>query len=66
VFYVKDARSVSLYPHNRSQIMQYVKSGLSINENREPWLSILNKLTLQKKLQNLVKMMCFWTKKVKI
>ena len=25
IFLIKDARSVSLYPYNRSQILQYVK-----------------------------------------
>ena len=28
---VKDARSVSLYPYNRSQILQYVKYSIKIN-----------------------------------
>ena len=37
----KDARSVSLYPYTRSQILQYVKY-------------ILNKLTLLKDLQTFV------------
>jgi len=39
IFYhiIKDARSVFLYPYNRSQILQYV--------------TLLNKLTLQKEWQ---------------
>jgi len=44
----KNARSVSLYPYNRSQLTQ--KSVL------------LNKLTLQKELQNCVTKNVFWTK----
>ena len=37
--FVKDARSVSLYPYNQSQILQYM-------------LSLLNKLTLIKSIAN--------------
>jgi len=42
--YVKDARSVSLYPYNRSQIVQYVNSILVYKIKK----------TLKKKLPNFV------------
>ena len=32
---IKDARSVSLYPYNRSQILQYVKYTKQINVSKE-------------------------------
>jgi len=49
---IKDARSVSFYPYNRSQILQYV-------------ISILNKLTFYKELQTFVTNNVFFDKKVK-
>ena len=48
-FAFKDARSVSLYPYNQSQILQQVK--------------YTNKLTLQKELQNVVTNNVFLEKK---
>jgi len=33
--FIKDARSVSLYPYNRSQILQYVKYTKKINIAKE-------------------------------
>ena len=49
--YFKDARSVSLYPYNQSQNWQKFKYG------------IINKLTLQKDLQNFVTNSVFMDKK---
>ena len=48
---LKDPSSVSLYPYNRSQKLQYVY--------------VLNALTLQKKLQTVVTNNVFLDKKVK-
>ena len=48
--YIKDARSVSLYPYNRSQILQHVKHTTSINITKE----------IAKFCDNV-----FWIKKVK-
>ena len=47
----KDARSASLYPNNRSQILQCAK--------------YTNKLTMQKEMQNFVANNVFWDKKKK-
>jgi len=35
IVYIKDARSVSLYPYNQSQILQYVKYTKKINIVKE-------------------------------
>ena len=48
----KDARSVSLYPYNRSQICQYVKNTKSVNIEKEMANFLTNKVFLNKKLKH--------------